>query len=83
MESRERNVGNGKKKVEKSSILISYEHAENSHSRAKWTRNEFGYNLKGKMKIDFAWPCENFAQSYEMLQEGEIGSDAFSTVRSC
>ena len=31
------------------------------------------------MKIDFSWPCENFAQSCEMLQEDEIDADAFST----
>ena len=41
--------------------------------------SNFGCSLKGNLKFDFAWPCENFSQSCEMLQEGEIGVDAFST----
>ena len=31
------------------------------------------------MKTDFAWPCEIFARSCEMLQEDKICADAFST----
>ena len=64
------------KRVEKLCFSISHEHAKNSHSRAKWTRKKFGYSSKGKLKTDFAWPCE-------MLQEGEIGADAFSTSHNC
>ena len=43
------------------------------------SKGNFSCNSKGNLKADFAWPCENFAQSCEMLQEGEIGADAFFT----
>ena len=38
---------------------------------------------RGKVKTDFAWLCENFTRSCEMLQEGENGVDAFSTSHNC
>ena len=43
------------------------------------SKGNFSCNSKGNLKADFAWPCENFTQSCEMLQEGEIGVDAFFT----
>ena len=36
------------KEVEKSSILISHEHAKNSHRRVNWNRTDFGCSSKGK-----------------------------------
>ena len=41
-------------------FLISHEHAENSHSRAKWTKREFGYSLKGKSENWFRMTMRKF-----------------------
>ena len=41
-------------------FLISHEHAENSHSRAKWTKREFGYSLKGKSENWFRMTMQKF-----------------------
>ena len=35
------------------------------------------------LKTDFAWPCEKFAQSCEMLKEDENGADELSTLHNC
>ena len=39
-------------------------------------------HTKGKVKSSFAWPCEIFAQSCEMLQEDENNADAFSILHN-
>ena len=67
------------KRVEKLCISILHDHSKILHSHAKWTRRHFCCKSKGNLKVDFAWPCENFAQSCEMLQESEIGANAFFT----
>ena len=35
------------------------------------------------MFFNFAWPCEKFAQSCEMLKEDENGADELSTLHNC
>ena len=37
-------------------------------------------HTKGKVRSNFSWPCEIFAQSCEMLQEDENNADRSSTL---
>ena len=79
VESKERNGRNDKKEL-KNYVFPFLMNIRKIHIVV---RNGLERNLataqRGKVKIDFAWPCETFAQSCEMLQVGENGADEFST----
>ena len=79
MKSRERN---GKKELK----THVFQFCMNMRKIRTIVRNGLDGNLaaaqRGKVKTDFASPCENPTQSCEMLQEGENGADEFSTLHN-
>ena len=79
VESKERNGRNDKKELKN----YVFPFRMNMRKICTVVRNETKRILaaaqKGKMETDFTWPCENFAQSCEMFQEGENGANEFST----
>ena len=60
VDSKERNGRNDKKKLK--NYVFSFRTVMRNGPESN-----FGCSSKGKLKTDFAWPCKNFAQSYEML----------------
>ena len=68
------------KGVKKLNIFISHDDAKISHSHAKWTIRHLCCKPKENLKVDFAWPCKNFAQSCKTLHQDENAADGFSTL---
>ena len=86
VESRERNGRKGKKELKNyvfqfrmnmRKILIVVQNGPESY---------FGCSSKEKLKTDFAWPCENFAQSWKCSRKANLLLMRFplrTIVRNC
>ena len=82
MDSKERNERNDKKELKNYVFQFRMNMWQIRTDMQNETERILAATQKEKVKTNFVWSCENFAQSCKMLQEGENVADAISTLHN-